>query len=141
LLLVGREYAKTQIPDEAIRYPVDSQGMKTLGELFHEVLKVEVLGEQERRFIWKAIKERNRLIHRFWTEDQRWEILTPEGRGQLIEELEGARALLRTATGIVHQMLDRYLAAYGQSIQRYMDQAAAMWVGDIELPGEQELIH
>jgi len=51
LLLIGREYAKTQIPDEAIRYPVDDQGIKTLGELFHEVLKVEVLGGQEQRFI------------------------------------------------------------------------------------------
>ena len=64
-----------------------------------------------------------------------------EGRKQIIEELERIWRLLRGATATVHEMLDRCLAAYGVSIQRCMDQAAAMWESDIELPADEELIH
>jgi len=49
--------------------------------------------------------------------------------------------VLRRATAIVHEMIDRYLTAYGVSVQYFMDQVAGMYVSDIGPPDDGELIH
>jgi hypothetical protein len=145
LLQVGREYAKTQIPDAAILYPVDPDGIKTLGALFQEVRKVEVLNTQEHELIWKAIQIRNWLVHGgYWHKVREGRVprfVTPEGRSEIIEELKQIGGALREATAIVHGMIDCYLAPYGLSMQQFMDQLPAMWESEIRLPGHQELIH
>ena len=81
-----------------------------------------------------------RPVHSYWTGERTARVLAPEGRKETIEELKRIWQVLRTATAIVHRLLDRYLAAYGQNIQRFMDQAGAMWVSDIEWPSDQALI-
>lgn len=141
LLLVGREYAKTQIPEEALRYPVHPDGIRSLGSLFQEVLRVEVVSADEQGLIWKGIRVRNWLVHRYWGGAPTKRMLRPEGRRDNVQELKRIGDFLREVTAIVHQMIDRYLAAYGQSIQRYMDQAAMLWESDGTPPGEEQLIH
>ena len=140
LLLVGREYTKAQIPDEAIRYPVGLEGRKTLGMLFNEAMQVEPVPEKDREMIQVAIELRNHLIHSFWGE-RAAHMLTPEGRRALVEELKQMWTFLRGVTAIVHRWIDRYLAAYGMSVQKFMDQPEHMYVGDEEPPDYKGLIH
>jgi len=139
LLLIGREYAKAQIPDEAIRYPVNPEGIKTLGPLFEAVRTVEVVEGRDVDLIRKAISLRNRLIHGPWPSELRW--FTPEGRREVIEEFKSTWSFLRVATGIVHKMIDKYLSASGLSMQYFMDRANAIYVSDTDIPDDEELIH
>jgi len=144
LLLTGREYAATQVSDDAIRFPVNPEGIKTLGALFHNVLTVEVVSERDRELIWQAIKVRNWLMHDYWSTKGNPRsavlLLTPDGRRELIEELRGVWRRLRKATGLVHALIDQYLAAHGLSMQQFMERTAAVYLSDIEPPAPKDLI-
>lgn len=140
LLLIGREYAKTQIPNEAIRYPVSPDVKKTLGKLFDEVTKIELIAVKDQKLVWAAIRVRNLLVHGYWDKDRTLRTLTPEGRRAVVEELKKIWRVLRDATAIVHKLNDGYLAANGANIQRFMDQASGLYVSNDELPDYKGLI-
>ena len=144
MLLAGREYAATQVSDDAVRYPANPEGIKTLGALFHNVLTVEVVKQQDREFIWQAIKLRNRLMHDYWSPIANPQnsvlLLTPNGRREVIADLSRLGHCLREATRLVHNMLDGYLAAHGLSMQQFMDHTAAVNVSDNDKPGPRDLI-
>lgn len=144
LLLLGRAYAATQIPDSSLRYPVEPENIKTLGALLRELFKVEVVSEQDNRSLWQAVKTRNWLMHDYWSatfHPRSAELfMTPGGRRELIEELREVRHRLRKATRIVHSLTDQYLALHGLSMQQFMDRTAAIYVSERDEADFKDLI-
>lgn len=141
LLLVGREYAENfHVSDEALRDPVNTEGIRSLGALFQTVLRVEQFGKGQQREIWRAVGVRNSLVHAYWTHERADRVMTPQGRLAMIAELEEIWRILREATGIVDEIIDTYLAAYGTSMKSFRDRAGFMWVSDNTLPIDEDLV-
>lgn len=102
---------------------------KTLGELWHAVKKSEYLTRAEQKKIRKAIKERNILVHSFLV-DKGEQLITPEGRAEVLAEIRRMQASLWKADEIVESLVDRYLAEHDADLDEITRQLDSLWIQD-----------
>ncbi len=133
LMALATRYDDAHFTSEAVRALSSAHAGKTLGEIFKAVRKKEYFTSPERKAIHKAIRLRNELVHRFMV-DKVEQVLSPEGRHALQEELRGIRDAVQAADRIIASLLDRYLEEYGTSLEELHDYASDLFqesvVGD-----------
>jgi len=132
LMALATRYDDAHFTREAVRALSSAHAGQTLGEIFKSVRKKEYFTSPERKAIHKAIRLRNELVHRFMV-DKVEQILTPEGRQSLLEELHGIREAVQAADRIIASLLDRYLEEYGTSLEELQDYAADLFQDDAEI--------
>jgi hypothetical protein len=131
LMALATRYDDAHFTSEAVRALASAHAGQTLGEIFKAVRKKEYFTSPERKAIHKAIRLRNELVHRFMV-DKVEQILSPEGRHALLEELHGIREAVQAADRIIASLLDRYLEEYGTSLEELQDYASDLFQDDPE---------
>lgn len=134
LMALATRYDDAHFTAEAVRALSSAHAGQTLGELFRVVRKKEYFTSPERKSIHKAIRLRNELVHRFMV-DRVEQILSPEGRQTLLEEIRGIRGAVQNADRIIASLIDRYLEEYGTSLEELQDYASDLFH---EEPGEDD---
>jgi len=131
LMALATRYDDAHFTSEAVKALSSAHAGKTLGEIFKSVRKKEYFTSPERKAIHKAIRLRNELVHRFMV-DKVEQILSPEGRHALQEELHGIREAVQAADRIIASLLDRYLEEYGTSLEELQDYASDLFREQVE---------
>ena len=122
LMALATRYGDASFDSKAVRTLSSSQAGKTIGELFRAVRKKEHFTSPERKAIHKAIRLRNDLVHRFMV-DKVEQLLTDEGRRDLVQEIQAIRRAVQYADGIIASLIDRYLEEYGSTLEELQDYA------------------
>jgi len=135
LVVVESEKEKSGLPQTSVGLD-DPKSHKTLGTLFNEVLEVEYITEAEKKIIWKAINNRNILVHSYWGKKQTLASLTAPGRKWLVSDLLRRKEQCRKADEIISSCIDRYLSKYGTSIDALSTPLFEQWQNDEEPPDE-----
>lgn len=124
-LLLKLTGEKSRQGNPAIPPPLDSaDAPQTIGKLFREVRIREYLTDAEKSAVKGGVRERNALIHAYWTDKRTRALLTPAGRAWLVNDLNRIREVCRKAGRIVDSIIDRYLKEYGESLHSL---STALW--------------
>ncbi len=131
LMALATRYDNAHFTKEAVKALSSAHAGQTLGELFRVVRKKEHFTSPERKAIHKAIRLRNELVHRFMV-DRVEQVLSPEGRQSLLQEIRGIRESVQSADRIIASLVDRYLEEYGTSLDELQDYASELFPDDVD---------
>ncbi len=137
LMALATRYDDAHFTKEAVRALSSAHAGQTLGELFRVVRKQEYFTSPERKAIHKAIRLRNELVHRFMV-NRVEQVLSPEGRKGLLEEIRAIREAVQSADRIIASLIDRYLEEYGTSLDDLQDYASDLFQEEDELEEEAD---
>lgn len=126
LMALATRYGDAQFDSDAVRSLSSAQAGKTIGELFRAVRKKEHFTSPERKAIHKAIRLRNDLVHRFMV-DKVEQLLAPDGRRELVQEIQAIRRAVQYADGIIASLIDRYMEEYGSTLEELHDYALELF--------------
>lgn len=129
LLAFAVKFDEAKIGKSTVDKLASSEAEKTLGELWHSVKKSEYLTRAEQKRIRKAIKDRNILVHSFLI-DNGEQLLTPEGRAQMLTDIRRMQTSIRKADEIVESLVDRYLVEYDADLDEITRQLDTLWIQD-----------
>ena len=129
LLAFAVKFDEAKIGKSTVDKLASNEAEKTLGELWHAVKKSEYLTRAEQKKIRKAIKDRNILVHSFLI-DNGEQLLTPEGRAQMLTDINRMQASIRKADEIVESLVDRYLVEYDADLDEITRQLDTLWIQD-----------
>lgn len=122
LMALATRYDQVHFPEGPRESLSPARVGKTLGQLFFAVREKEYFTKAEKKMIFKAIRKRNDLIHGYMV-DKVHELLTPDGRQFLLEDIRRTRKTLQDADRVSASMIDRYLQDYGTSLDEVETQA------------------
>jgi uncharacterized protein YutE (UPF0331/DUF86 family) len=137
LLAFAVKFDEATVQKSTVDKLASNDAEKTLGELWHAVKKSEYLTRAEQKKIRKAIKERNILVHSFLI-DKGEQLLTSEGREEVLAEIRRMQASLRKADEIVESLVDRYLVENNADLDEITRQLDTLWVQNGDAPGEED---
>lgn len=129
LLAFAVKFDEAKIGKSTVDKLASNEAEKTLGELWHSVKKSEYLTRAEQKRIRKAIKDRNILVHSFLI-DNGEQLLTPEGRAQMLTDIRRMQTSIRKADEIVESLVDRYLVEYDADLDEITRQLDTLWIQD-----------
>lgn len=133
LLAFAAKFDHARIPRSSVERLYSRQAEQTLGELFGSVRKHEYLTRAEQKTIYKAIRERNTLVHSYLL-DKGELMLTPEGRAELLDDLARMQKALLAADEVVESLVDRYLREHDVSVDEITAQWDELWVPSAGAP-------
>lgn len=137
LLAFAVKFDEATIGKSAVERLATNDAEKTLGELWHAVKKSEYLTRAEQKKIRKAIKERNILVHSYLI-DNGENLLTREGRAEMLQDIKRMQVSLRKADEIVESLVDRYLVENNADLDEITKQLDTLWVEDDEAAGKSK---
>jgi hypothetical protein len=135
LAIVDHERKKAGKPALKLRLD-DADANKTLGTLFEDLMTVEFVTEAEKVLIWRAVHDRNVLVHSYWDEKHILAMLNLEGRDWLIKNLSVRTHRCTKADKITTSFIDTHLREYGTSTDTLLAPLFDHWENDNEPPDE-----
>lgn len=114
LLLTFISVDKVITSEEAMRVINSSIERQTFGALLKIIKKTVDFGESALEAVDDALKKRNYLVHHFFSLHA-YDMLSPDGRIKMIEELEEIRASFQTANTLLHTATCAILKSAGVS--------------------------
>lgn len=132
LLLIDEKAAQGKSRNPS---PLDSpEAPKTIGVLFREVRMRKYLTDIEKKVIQNGVRERNGLIHAYWSEKRIPALMTPAGRAWIIKDLNGIREICHKAGRIVDSIIDHYLKDYNTNLNNLSNPLWESWGSGNEPP-------
>lgn len=137
LMALATRYDEAVFSRDAVGALSTPRAHRTIGELFFAVREKEYFTSAERKAVHKAIRRRNKLIHRYMIDNVEG-FLDAEGRERMLLDLRALREDVRKASQIIESLIDRYLEEYGTSMEELAESAETMVAeaGGLEEIGE-----
>jgi hypothetical protein len=112
LMVASRLSQRGHLTRNEVNSVTQRASRKTLGILIRDLKRHIVVPVTLARDLYKAIELRNRLVHRYFRQRE-VEMVTPEGRGAMIEELKEWRDFLEDVNETLDKMTQDMMAEQG----------------------------
>lgn len=123
LLVLNRSNNKGQVVAPDAIGEIESETMReAVFALFNLARKFEYFTSNEEKRVKRAIWDRNFLIHELWDRNAA-SIATPEGRQKVLKKIEAIHSQLKSASDIINDLSNRYLAECGLSVDQIKELA------------------